>query len=347
MVEVPRVRCHCSTCNKTTSLFAYSDMDESGCLPSVLNSVYTVGTLLPYQTAAMLLKQFGICVSKSQGHRLGQCLDQKNHERKMEVLREQADDALTPGDGQQRHWIAEVDGVIVPTIDPEKPGEVAWKELKSCILYKQSSPWTRFTVTLIGPVEEFAVLVHGLMRQAKISQSDILIGVSDAAPWIAALFGDMGVKRHILDVFHASEYLDDVMIGLKWDEYQRSVERRRLLAGEIDVQEWLNLYIKGDWSDGKTEAEKNAQKGLKYLEKQALLNHTCYPGFKAEGIEVIGSGQIEGANKSMIGARLKVSGAKWNLDAANGKGCARAEMYSAERIICFDLLRLATFPQAA
>jgi hypothetical protein len=322
-------------------------MDESGCLPKVLSLIYDVHTNLPCRQAANLLHRIGISVSKSQVHRLNVCLNTENNQHKAEALLAQSNKPLARGDGQKRRWIAEVDGVSVATIDPDKPGEIEWRENKVCVLYKMSCPGIRYVVTHIGPVEEFAPMVHGLLRQAGVSQIDTLIGVSDAAAWIAGLFGDMGVKHHILDVFHAGIYMDDVMIGLGWSEERRKAERRLLVLGEIDVQHWLNINVRGNWENLKTEVGKKAQTGLKYLEKQAALNHTCYPKFKAEGIEVIGSGQVEGANKSMIGARLKLSGAKWSLDGANGMSCARAEQYSAERIIPFDFLRLVTFPQAA
>jgi hypothetical protein len=322
-------------------------MDESGCLPKVLNLIHKVHTNLSCRQAANLLYDFGISVSKSQVHRLNVRLNIENNHRKAEKLTAQSSKPLTHGDNQKRHWIAEIDGVIVPTINPDKPKEVWWRENKVCVLYKMSCPGVRYVVTHIGPVEEFAPLVHGLLRQAGVSQKDILIGVSDGAPWISGLFGDIGVKHHILDVFHAEMRINDVMIGLGWSEERRQAERRLLMKGEIDIQHWLNINVRVKWENSKTEVGKKAQIGLKYLEKQAVLNHTCYPKFKAEGIEVIGSGQVEGANKSMIGARLKLSGAKWNLSGANGMSCARAEQYSGERIIPFDFLRLVTFPQAA
>jgi len=62
---------------------------------------------------------------------------------------------------------------------------------------------------------------------------------------------------------------------------------------------------------------------------------------------VIGSGQVEGVNKSVIAARLKVSGARWREDGANGKAFARAE-YEAERsVVSFDVVRQRAFKQAA
>jgi hypothetical protein len=47
------------------------------------------------------------------------------------------------------------------------------------------------------------------------------------------------------------------------------------------------------------------------LENQAALDHTTYPKLKQEGIQVIASGQVEGANRAVFSHRLKLSGARW------------------------------------
>jgi hypothetical protein len=51
--------------------------------------------------------------------------------------------------------------------------------------------------------------------------------------------------------------------------------------------------------------------------------------------------------KSLVGARLKVSGAQWSESGANGKAIARAEYFAEHSIVKFDVLRLSAFPQAA
>ncbi|PZA05668.1 hypothetical protein DNA98_17565, partial [Meiothermus sp. Pnk-1] len=56
-------------------------------------------------------------------------------------------------------------------------------------------------------------------------------------------------------------------------------------------QRWLNLNLRDQ------PINPEAHQALRFLQKQAHLDHTDYPRFKREGIEVIGSGQIEGANK--------------------------------------------------
>ena len=88
-------------------------------------------------------------------------------------------------------------------------------------------------------------------------------------------------------------------------------------------------------------------KALQYLERKAELLNTTYPKFKALGLEVIGSGEIEGANKSVIGSRLKVSGAQWSACGAHSKGFARGMWASQREVMQFDQVRFEAFPRAA
>ncbi len=60
--------------------------------------------------------------------------------------------------------------------------------------------------------------MHGLLRFAGLTEQGVLIGLADGAVWIADLFVDLGVHRHVLDVFHASQYLETVMIALAWSD---------------------------------------------------------------------------------------------------------------------------------
>jgi hypothetical protein len=51
--------------------------------------------------------------------------------------------------------------------------------------------------------------------------------------------------------------------------------------------------------------------------------------------------------KSVIGFRLKVSGAQWSECGANAKSFARGMWASARNIIAFDDARFEAFPRAA
>ena len=125
----------------------------------------------------------------------------------------------------------------------------------------------------------------------------------------------------------------------KWTETQRSSERKRLLRGAINVHEWLETYLppaskRETWSEEATGA-------LSYL--QARLPHMDYPTFLARKWP-IGSGQIEGVNKSVIGHRMKRSGQHWSRPGARGMASLRARRYSRRSPLSQDHLRHAAFP---
>lgn len=83
---------------------------------------------------------------------------------------------------------------------------------------------------------------------------------------------------------------------------------------------------------------------LQYLEKR--LNNMDYPSFKARGYP-IGSGQVEGMNKSVIGNRLKRSGMQWSREGAATMASLRAQSCSKHSLVDFDDLRQQAYPVLA
>lgn len=338
-VKQARWRYRCETCGKSISLYEDTSLDESGCLPEVLMRLQESTTLLSYRQAAHWLERWGVQTSKSQLHALSQQLETTQHKEVSQHLQTQAEQALPRSKSKGKRYMVEVDGVLVPTLTQAR--QLEWRELKVAMLYPMRNPYKRWYGCHLGTSTEFAPLVHGLLRQAGLTQADELIGISDGALWIAELMGDLGVHRHILDVFHASSYLETLMLALGWDEALRTHTRQDLLRGNLDVQRWLNMLSPTE----RITFDDEAQKALRYLEKQAALDHTTYPKFKHEGIEVIGSGQVEGANKAVFSQRLKLSGARWLPNLANAKALARAEFYAAQPIVEFHQIRHRAFPQ--
>ncbi len=171
--------------------------------------------------------------------------------------------------------------------------------------------------------EDFAPLVHGLLRQAGVRQSDRLIGISDGAAWVAELFGDLAVKRHILDVYHASTCFEALMLGLGYSDWQRLQQRKALLRGEINLQQWLNLNLNIPGLDPTHALNEASQKALNFLQIQALLNHSSYPWFKG-----------------------KIAGAHWAVSGASARAFARSQFFALNPTTGFDALRHVAFPAA-
>ena len=128
----------------------------------------------------------------------------------------------------------------------------------------------------------------------------MLAGVYQPA-WIEQLFQALGIEQ-VIDVYHALEYAGVVMTALGWSVEEQVVERRLWCNAEINIAAWLEEFAVVVRSANRTDEVMGA---LSYLEARA--GRMAYKELKMRGLPV-GSGQVEGMNKSVIGSRLKRSG---------------------------------------
>lgn len=302
----------------------------------MLESVLYLASHLSYRETQIALSLQRINLS------LGGC-EQKHHafaahyeKRCKAQLRQAAQKALEAGGGQD--WVIEADGMFVMERDKPCPGRCEGREVKQAVLYSLGNPEQRHYLASAEPIEAFAPLVHGLQRQQGMRQQDRLIAVADGAPWLASLFEDLGVSVRILDVFHAREYLDTVMLALGFDERKREAERFSWYRGDINARVWLKHYLPDpeqwlSWTD-------EALQALNYLER---LDQMDYFNFREQGFP-IGSGVIEGAANSVIAARMRRSGMRWSHKGINRMACLRAEYASSIPILDFHDVRRDAFP---
>jgi hypothetical protein len=353
-IKHPTTRYRCHTCSSSQSVWSDPSLDSSDCSPLVLARMQEFALHVPYRIASGFMDSWGVRISKSEVGSLSRTLETTSTRlatAKLEVLATQTlarvvKSTVTNETRASRTWMLEVDGSLVPTrvFDEAGVARVEYREVKTAVLYQKNRPSERYQLSVLVGVERFTILLLGLLRFAGVSQTDCLVGLSDGAVWIANVFNDAMVNYHILDVFHASSYFEILLVGLGWDEAKRKEERNCLLRGGLDVQLWLNRNVSLSVSQSFND---ETRKALSYLEKQSELLHTAYPRFKGLGFEVIGSGEIEGANKSVIGSRLKVSGAQWSESGANAKSFNRGMWSSARNIVAFEDARFEAFPRVA
>jgi hypothetical protein len=346
-LSIPRFRRRCHQCQNQVQFWGDESLDESGCTPLLLQRTEALALEMSYLSSQKFLEGWGVDISSSQIAELSQRYEDKQQDLCEAKLRELAELPLSKSKIAARVWMIEIDGMFMATrgTTDDLSSGTPYKEVKSVVLYLKNTPSQRYQVSTCKAVSDFEPLVHGLLRFAGVTQNDLLIGLSDAAVWITNLMANLGVKRHILDVYHAATYFQTLLEGLGWDEQAREKERRCLLRGEFDVQKWLNFYITPT-TLAVVNANSEAKAALSYLENQSRLLKTDYKRFKAEGFEVIGSGEIEGANKSVLARRLRISGARWG-EGGDGKAFARGMGASVRPILEFDSIRLTAFPQAA
>ena len=308
--------------------FVDAEIDQSGWLPKALEFLLAMGTELPPNIAETLCRKAGYDVSRAELDRLlskyGQTIRDERHsqlcERALEPL---VSPQATPG----RVMVAQLDGCYV--LEQPQNGHCAGIEVKAVMLYPEQAPGQRVMHADVRPIAEFQPACAGLLREADVRRQDTLVGLGDSAPWVCATLELMGVKV-VLDVFHAVGYLDTVLEHLGWAEALRQEEGRACLRGECDAAQWLKTYLptedrRQDWSEAGCTA-------ARYLLER--VDQTHYPTYRTLGWP-IGSGQIEGANKSVIGHRMKRAGQRWSRSGAAGMAAIQSRAISVTRPLSF------------
>lgn len=312
-------------------------LDGSGLSPESLKRCLDLSTRLPFREASEALNIQDMEISHSRCERLSQDYGK-------EVL-ECLEHWVAETDGIEHDayklpesYVVQIDGVMVLETDKPTKGQCEGREVKQVLIHKLGDSKAKHHIAQACKSDDFQEWTIALAKQVGIHKQDYLIGLADGARWIDEAFDTLGVKRRILDVYHATEYLETVMIALTYDDQTRQAERASWCRGDINARVWLNHHLPTDttihtWSN-------EAQQALAYLQKR--LDQMDYWSFREKGYP-IGSGAIEGANKSVIGARMKRSGMRWSKDGVNRMAALRSLQTTSRPWIDFHHTRLAAF----
>ena len=132
--------------------------------------------------------------------------------------------------------VLEVDGVRVAGQPHPSTHRCEGIGVKTALVYPQQAPRARTRMAGVMKPELLPQL-PGLLRAAGVQGQDEVVGVSGAV-WIEQLYQTLGIPQ-VIDVFHASQYLEQVMLELGWS----AEERRRWLRGEVAGGEWLGTLL--------------------------------------------------------------------------------------------------------
>jgi hypothetical protein len=311
-------------------------LDSSGLSPKALERLLDLCIRLPYREAQAALEIQGLELEVSHCERLSQAYGACSETLAEQYFTALEQEALTQGAAEVK--VVQADGVYVLEKDKPVKGQCEGREVKQMLVYPLNRPQQRSSIAVAKGTAAFSPLAHGFMRHVNLKQGDFLIGIADGAAWIDSLFAELGVDLRILDVYHATSYLDQVMLTMGWDEDRRLAHRCSWQRGDINARVWLKHYLPQPevwltWNEA-------AQTALHYLETR--LDMMDYFDFKAKGYP-IGSGQIEGANKSVIGARMKRSGMRWSKQGINRMATMRSNQCSHKPFLDFHTTRLLTF----
>ena len=218
-----------------------------------------------------------------------------------------------------------VDGTCVNTLE-------GWKEIRLGIFSMREAgvfamphqwasrhlpkPHVSIAFAAIEEKDVFRLRWGHWQNRLGITDPGVVSALADGAPWIwDAIFLEFsGKAQENLDIFHALEYLSnkgDALFGKGTAEYTwwyGTMKSDLLEGGVAPLLDRVRTMAEMEQLDTRKEV-------LRVLENY-LVFHSGRMNYRerlAAGLS-IGSGQVEGACKNLIGARLKQTGAKWRRD---------------------------------
>lgn len=191
------------------------------------------------------------------------------------------------------------------------------------------SPHVRVAFAAIEKSDRFSARWGRWAQRLGIDDTREISVLADGAAWI---WEEVSVHfpeaTGVLDIYHALEHITDVAKTIYGEETARcqlwigSVRSALLAGGWPAVQRRLRTA----WQRTKKRSHRKLLQSLsRYLGKHPW--HLGYAQRLAEG-RSIGSGQVEGACKHMIGRRLKQTGARWRVRRVNRMANLCSLLYS-------------------
>lgn len=291
------------------------------------------GTSWPFDVAAERLKE--LChISTSDDTIERVCQEEGEQARRWMSEAGAPVQAFTRASGQAEFY---TDGVKINTTG-------GWREMRLSVLAKRPAalpatpaqwknrvleePTARIALCAIAPSHVVGSSWKRLLHRMGLTPRDLLSIIADGAKWIwieaAKRFGSN--TQWIVDIFHVSEHLHacgkarfgEGPAAQKWAQAQ--LQRLIEIEGPRYLQELDRLI------DDTGESDRPAMEKLRsYL--QDNRDSLWYATRLSQGLP-IGSGLIEGACKSTIGARLKINSARWRVRRAERIGALRCLEYS-------------------
>jgi len=218
-----------------------------------------------------------------------------------------------------------VDGTCVNTMEGWKEMRVGIFSMRECGLFAFPCQWAlrhlpkpHVSIAFAAIEEKDVFRSHWghWLNRLSITDPGVVSVLADGAQWIwdASFLEFSGKARENLDIYHALEYLSnkgEALFGKDTAEYTwwyNTMKSDLLDGGAAPLLDRVRTMTQMEQLDKNKET-------LRVLENY-LVFHSGRMNYRerlAAGLS-IGSGQVEGACKNLIGARLKQTGAKWRRD---------------------------------
>jgi hypothetical protein len=166
----------------------------------------------------------------------------------------------------------------------------------------------------------FQVRVNHYRSLLRVGSTGDISALGDGADWIWNIIREVfGPVRECLDVYHALEHLSNAGKVLYKEGTIDFLHWRELTKWELLDSGFEKIETRLNVLEKKLTKKETQKKEAIVSLRRYLSNHRSRLPYRerlAEG-RVIGSGQVEGACKSMVGRRLKQTGARWDVDRLN------------------------------
>ena len=324
---------HCSGCRCG---FAPRDnqlnLDSGSLSPAVTRMVgITAGQISFLRSSRMIKDLAGIRVGAKTVERHGESLGRRIAQDELEVIEPEMSDASTLYLG--------LDGTGIPVRKVETlnrkgkqpDGSAKTREVKlACVWTAESlNPKTSLPQRDVGSVSYNAAIETIACRDTDIEPAAFAkrvlrelhwrcfwdvkqrVVIGDGAAWIWN-FADEHVPDaiEVVDIFHAKQHVNDAAKAIYGDTDISKAWSKRW-RDELDNSHGVDRLI--DELHGHLSCAP-ALKQAKYFENKR--ERMRYTKFKAQGI-CVSSGVLEGACKSLVGNRLKLSGMHWTVAGGN------------------------------
>jgi hypothetical protein len=220
-----------------------------------------------------------------------------------------------------------MDGTCVNTTEGArevKIGLVSKRELGESALPEQwddrklPSIGASIAFAAVEDKEQFQERFQYWRRHLCLGSSGDISALGDGAVWIwSIILLVFGKVRGCLDIYHALEHLSatgKVLYGegtKKYEEWQEAAKKDLLAGGFEFIEKRLARVELEEWNLSQQESLRQLRG---YLENNRERLRYCER--LSEG-RAIGSGQVEGACKNLMGERLKQTWAEWKVENVN------------------------------
>lgn len=228
------------------------------------------------------------------------------------------------------------DGTCVNTTE-------GWREMKVGIFSKRErgepalpadwdsrqlpAPQTRIAFAAIEDSGQFGSRWKAWRKRLGLADTSAITVLADGAKWIwEEQRGHLRDAEGVLDIYHALQHVSDLGKALQEEpaaaQAWTDVARQTLLsAGWSGIEALVQ-----EGAEQRTPAEQTAVDGL--LDYLAPHQDHLHYAQRLAGGQSIGSGQIEGACKNLIGRRLKANAARWRVRRVNRMAGLCSLLYS-------------------